>query len=116
MATNRTHIALAAAVAAAALAGAPSTAGSAPAGPIVDISATNGSSPYAGDRRLLTTISPNGDGFRDRALIHVRLVSPATVDFQVTRTQIHPEPVFARTVHLGIGAHTLIWAPPAGTE
>src|SRR5437763_17153376 len=90
-------------------------AGAAP-GPIVSIWATNGDSPFAGDRPLLTTISPNGDGFRDRALIHVRLVSPATVDFQVTRTRIHPETVFARTVRLGTGTHTLIWAPRAGTE
>jgi hypothetical protein len=26
---------------------------------------TNGSTPYAGDRRLLATVSPNGDGLRD---------------------------------------------------
>ena len=31
---------------------------------------TNGSSPFAGDRRLLTTVSPNRDGFRDAAVVH----------------------------------------------
>ena len=33
--------------------------------------ATNGASRFAGDDQLLTTISPNGDGFRDRANVDV---------------------------------------------
>ena len=42
-----------------------------------DLHVTNGSAPFAGDRRLLTTVSPNGDGFRDRAIVHFRLTQPA---------------------------------------
>ena len=34
---------------------------------------TNGSRPFAGDNRLLTTVSPNGDGFRDKAIVSFRL-------------------------------------------
>ena len=37
---------------------------------ITDISLTNGGRPFSGDNRLLTTITPNGDGLRDRATIH----------------------------------------------
>src|SRR5438132_14228945 len=121
MATKRHHLEArtvrgAAALAALFLVLVPLPRADASSGPVASIWASNGDSPFAGDRGLLTTISPNGDGFRDRALIHVRLTSAATVDFQVTRTRIHPERVFARTVYLGAGTHTLIWAPRAGTQ
>jgi hypothetical protein len=48
-------------VAAAAVAGAQ--------GRLTDLRVSNGSAPFAGDRRLLTTVSPNRDGFRDRAIV-----------------------------------------------
>ena len=44
-----------------------------------DLRVTNGSTPYLGDRRLLTTVSPNRDGFRDAAVVHFRLLRRATV-------------------------------------
>ena len=40
-------------------------------GGLHDLHVTNGSQPYAGDNRLLTTVSPNGDGFRDRAIVEL---------------------------------------------
>jgi len=121
MATNRHHLEARAVRGAAALAAlflvlVPLQRADASSGPVVSIWASNGNSPFAGDCGLLTTISPNGDGFRDRALIHIRLASAATVRFQVTKTRIRPEPVFTRTAHLAAGSHTLVWAPPAGTE
>ena len=51
-----------------------------------DIRVTNGSRPFAGDGRLLTTVSPNGDGFRDRAIVSFRLDRAATVKLDVLRT------------------------------
>src|SRR2546430_16906660 len=101
MATNRNHLNARAVLGGAALAAlflvlAPLSTSDASSGPLISIWASNGDSPFAGDRGLLTTISPNGDGFRDRALIHVRLASAATVRFQVAKTRLHPEPVFTQ--------------------
>ena len=53
---------------------------------LVDLRADNGSTPFAGDGPLLTTISPNGDGFRDHVDVDFRLKEPATVTMDVTRT------------------------------
>src|SRR5205085_6812232 len=46
--------------------------------------------PFTGDGPLLTTVSPNGDGLRDQAVVHFRLVSPGTVSLQVTVCRKHP--------------------------
>ena len=54
--------------------------------PQLVLRATNGGDAFAGDNQLLTTISPNGDGFRDRANVTFRLREPATVTMDVTRT------------------------------
>jgi hypothetical protein len=43
------------------------------------ISVSNGGSLFQGDNRLLTTVSPNGDGFRDKAVIHFALSRAADV-------------------------------------
>ncbi len=51
----------------------------APAPQLADLSVSNGSTPFAGDRRLLTTVSPNRDGFRDAAIVRFRLTRAATV-------------------------------------
>ena len=52
---------------------------------------TNGSRPFAGDNRLLTTVSPNGDGFRDKAIVSFRLDRAAKVRLDVLRTDtLHP--------------------------
>src|SRR5919202_880991 len=62
-------------------AGAP---GSAPR--LLDLRVTSGPRPFAGDRRLLATVSPNGDGFRDRAVVTFRLTSPARVRLDALAT------------------------------
>jgi len=53
---------------------------------LLHLHVTNGSTPYLGDGRLLTTISPNGDGFRDAAHVEFDLTDPATVELDVLQT------------------------------
>jgi len=65
-----------------------------------DLHVTNGSTPFAGDGRLLTTVSPNGDGFRDRAVVHFRLARPARVEMDVVATNM---------VRAGKGATSVVW-------
>jgi hypothetical protein len=78
--------------------------------------AGNGGARFAGDSQLLTTISPNGDGFRDRAAIHFRLTAPALVRLEIARTKPVPRTMFSETLRLPDGPQTLHWAPPATTE
>jgi N,N-dimethylformamidase beta subunit-like protein len=94
--------------------GAASPSGSPSARPaLTRLAVSNGDSPFAGDRRLLTTISPNRDGFRDRAEIHFRLREVATVTVVVNRTTYELHPIFVRRARFGAGAHVIVWAPPA---
>jgi hypothetical protein len=84
---------------------------------VTDISLTNGGHPYAGDNRLLTTITPNGDGVRDRATIRFRLNVSATVQFVIAKVPTRiPQTVESRTLQLRAGRHTLVWAPGPKTE
>jgi hypothetical protein len=78
---------------------------------LVDLHVDNGSTPFAGDNALLTTVSPNGDGFRDRANVTFELKEPATVTMNVTRTVKVPHLLSTQTAQLGPGTHTLTWAP-----
>ena len=78
------------------------------------VSVGNGGHPFLGDRRLLSTISPNGDGFRDRATIRFRLTRPATVGFVVARTERRARAVYGTTRRLPAGRNTFVWAPPSG--
>ena len=78
---------------------------------LVEMSASNGGRPVAGDHRLLTTISPNGDRIRDRAAIRIRLSRPATVELVVAKTARQAKAIHARRYRLSAGSHTLHWAP-----
>jgi len=78
---------------------------------LVGLRVDDGAAPYAGDTRLLTTISPNGDGFRDAAHVRFALREPATVVMQVTRTVKKPIVIWQQTFHLDAGPHELTWAP-----
>ena len=78
---------------------------------LVDLHADNGSTPFAGDNALLTTVSPNGDGFRDRANVTFELKEPASVTMNVTRTVKVPHLLSTQTEQLAPGTHTLTWAP-----
>jgi hypothetical protein len=81
---------------------------------LLHMRADNGSTPFAGDGPLLTTVSPNGDGFRDHADVTFELDEPATVTMDVTRTVKVPKVVYTLTEHLGPGVHTMTW-PTAST-
>jgi len=67
---------------------------------LADLRVTNGSAPFAGDRRLLTTVSPNRDGFRDVVIVHFRVTRPATVRLEVVATNM---------VRAGTGGTTIVW-------
>src|SRR5919201_58225 len=89
--------------------------------PLRSLHVTNGSTPFAGDRRLLTTISPNGDGFRDRAIVTFRLDERATVKLDAVRTDAVKragaleQVVWSTTAHLRRGWHSLAWKPSRDT-
>jgi N,N-dimethylformamidase beta subunit-like protein len=78
----------------------------------------NGSAPFAGDGPLVTTVSPNGDGFRDRALLRFRLARPARVTVAAVACEQASAPrtvVWRRSERLGAGPHLVVWRPAAGT-
>jgi hypothetical protein len=90
-------------------------------GGLHDLRVTNGSQRYAGDNGLLTTVSPNGDGFRDRAIVSFRLRRAATVQMDVLRTDtLHPgratTTIWSTTRRLRAGRRTLVWHPARSTE
>src|SRR2546421_12193470 len=82
-----------------------------------DLHVTNGSAPFAGDRSLLTTVSPNGDGFRDRAIVHFRLTRPARVTMDVVATNMvragktGTSAVWHASRLFRAGPGTLVWRP-----
>jgi hypothetical protein len=76
-----------------------------------DLHADNGSTPFAGDTALLTTVSPNGDDFRDRANISFDLREEAAVTMEVTRTVKVPHVIYTLTARFGRGPHTMTWMP-----
>jgi hypothetical protein len=86
-----------------------------------DLRVSNGDTPFQGDRRLLTTVSPNGDGFRDAAFVSFRLDRAATVRMEAVRTDTirigRPAEavVWSKTVRLKAGRHTLKWRPARST-
>ena len=95
---------------------------SAPSPRLVDVRVTNGSAPFAGDRRLLTTVSPNGDGFRDAAIVHFRLTAPAVVRMDAVETQLlragttGGTRIWTTTRRFRAGAGQLVWRPSHSTE
>jgi hypothetical protein len=102
------------------LAAASALAGSSPA--LLDLRVTNGSAPFAGDGRLLTTVSPNHDGFRDAAVVHFRLTRAATVRLEVVATDMLRAGQGGTTVvwrtarRFDAGRGSLTWRPAASTQ
>lgn len=89
---------------------------------LADLSVTNGSLPFVGDGPLLTTVSPNRDGFRDVAIVHFRLTAAATVRMEVVATNMvragqGGTTVIWRTVRrLDAGQRSLTWLPAPSTQ
>ena len=97
-------------------------AGSAPAavGPprLLGLSISNGGHPFLGDTRRLATVSPNGDGLRDRAIVRFNLDRAATVQLQAVATtsqRVQPKIVWRLRRTLAAGPHELTWRPGRGT-
>jgi hypothetical protein len=97
-------------------------AGAAPAQPgpprLLGLRVSNGGTPFAGDTPHLTTISPNGDGFRDRASIRFKLDRAATVEVKVVATDEVRRPVqtiWSTRRKLSAGPHTIEWQPGRAT-
>ena len=97
-------------------------AGSSPAAPgpprLLYVAVSNGGQPFAGDTTRLTTISPNGDGLRDRAVIRFSLDRPAVVDLQVVATGAVSQPVrmvWRVSRALGRGPSSVTWRPRPAT-
>jgi hypothetical protein len=80
------------------------------------VSASNGSSSYRGDGRLLTTVSPNGDGFRDAAIVHFALSRAATVSIGIYTTRVElAKQVWGRSGRFSAGLHKVVWRPRRST-
>jgi hypothetical protein len=94
----------------------------APGPPLLDLRVTNGSAPYLGDTRLLTTVSPNRDGFRDQAVVRFRLLRPGTVRLEVVATNMvragrgGTTIVWNTTRHFAAGTGALTWRPAPTTQ
>src|SRR5215470_2961209 len=85
---------------------------------LLGLRVSNGGTPFAGDTPWLTTVSPNGDGFRDRALIRFALSAAATVQVRVVATDEARRPVeliWSTRRRLGPGPHTIAWRPARAT-
>jgi hypothetical protein len=89
---------------------------------LLGLRVSDGSRPFAGDRALLTTVSPNGDGFRDRAIVSFRLARPAAVSLDVVATQMVRAGKTGTTVvwstarSFAAGPGSLVWRPTPTTE
>lgn len=78
-------------------------------------SAHNRGRPFAGDGRMLTTISPNRDGLRDFARIRFTLAERVRVRFEVAQTSNVLTPVYRRSAILSAGRRTFTWYPRKST-
>src|SRR5437773_11278559 len=85
---------------------------------LLGLSVSNGGHPFVGDTRQLATVSPNGDGFRDRAIVRFHLDRAASVRMQVVATgqARGPGRIVWRTERaLTAGPRRLIWTPGRAT-
>ena len=78
---------------------------------IAGFQAHNRGKPFAGDDRMLTTISPNRDGLRDFARVRFTLDERVRVRFEVARTSHVMAPVYRRSAILGPGRKIFTWYP-----
>jgi hypothetical protein len=96
---------------------------------VASLEVGNGVAPFAGDRPLLTTLSPEGLRGRRQAIVRFRLTAPARVQLQVLarnapgKEALTGEGAQAATAvgavatqggKLNRGLHTLVWTPDPG--
>jgi hypothetical protein len=91
---------------------------------LLNLSVWNGSTPFAGDGKLLATVSPNGDGFRDAAHVRFWLTSPARISLAVVQTDTATSDPEAAESHViqrirakafAAGSGQIVWAPKRTT-
>ena len=85
---------------------------------LLGLRVSNGGTPFAGDTPWLATVSPNGDGFRDRALFRFKLDRAATVEVRVVATDEARRPVqtiWSTRRRLAEGPHIVAWRPARST-
>ncbi len=76
--------------------------------------------PFAGDRRLLATVSPAPDGRRRTAVVSFQLDRPARVRVEAVRTDTirigrpSGETIWSTERRLGVGSHSVAWKPGRG--
>src|SRR3954465_194137 len=78
------------------------------------VSVASDGPPFAGDSARYATVSPNGDSFRDAAVVRFGLRQPARVTLGAYASgegATAPRLVGRRTVQLAAGSHTLQWQP-----
>lgn len=81
---------------------------------VSDVSVANDGLPFAGDSAQRATVSPNGDGFRDAAVVRFWLGQPARVTlgaFASGEGAGAPRLVAQRTAQLAAGSRALRWQP-----
>jgi hypothetical protein len=79
---------------------------------LANLRVSNGGSRFSGDRSLLATVSPNRDGFRDRAVIRFTLDRSATVQAAAYLTGSSlKKKVWGTKSFFGPGRHRLVWRP-----
>src|SRR5438067_7880422 len=89
---------------------------------LTKLSVTNGSARFAGDGRLLTTVSPNRDGFRDAATVRFQVTRPATVRMEIVATNMlragrgGTTLVWRTARHFDAGRGSLTWQPAPSTQ
>jgi hypothetical protein len=85
---------------------------------LLGLGISNGGHPFAGDTRQLATVSPNGDGLRDHAVVRFRLDRPANVVLRVVATdevRRPPRLVWEARRSFDAGPHTIRWTPRRDT-
>jgi hypothetical protein len=94
----------------------------APSPALHDLRVSNGSAPFTGDRRLLTTVSPNGDGFRDAATVKFTVTRPAVVTLDVVATNLvragktGTSRVWHHAQRFAAGPGAITWRPARSTQ
>jgi N,N-dimethylformamidase beta subunit-like protein len=81
---------------------------------LLGLSISNGGRPFLGDTRQLATVTPNGDGLRDRVLVRFRLDRPGAVELQVVATaDVHHRArlVWRTRRSFSAGPHRMVWKP-----
>jgi hypothetical protein len=87
-------------------------------GPILsNLRVGNGTGRFAGDTKLLTTISPNGDGYRDQAIVRFTVDRWARITLYAWSVRIGLQRIVGeRVATCNAGPCEVVWSPPSSIE